>query len=90
MAPPDPGRSQKEQDGRKQGNCNHFRLSTRVAGIVIEGKAFGLVVALLIGSRQCAQDLFVWVSVLPAGHAQAKLGDSVGFDFRSVVTEEPK
>lgn len=45
------------------------------SALELEGEAFELFFPLVIGLRQCAQDLFVWVLIFPARHTQARRSD---------------
>jgi hypothetical protein len=67
----------------------HYILA-KSSTLRLKGEALELLFSLLISARQRTRDFLVGVLVLPARHAQAGLGDQVGVDPRTVVTEKPE
>ncbi len=47
----------------------------KASGLRLKGKALEFFFSLLIRSRQRAENLFVWIIVLPTRHAQAGFGN---------------
>lgn len=56
----------------------------------LKGEALKLLPFLLIRPRQCAENLFVRIVVLPARNAEARLHDQVWIDLRPVIPEESR